>query len=90
MGATNRNEQGVLMYNQCFYLSLARAYLSGMNVCVCVCEYECVCVCVCDCVRVCVCDCVRVWCVRVCFTSRSLEPTFLVYTRVCVCVIACV
>ena len=27
VGATNRNEQGELMYNQCFYLSLARAFL---------------------------------------------------------------
>ena len=29
VGATNINEQGTLMYNQCFYLSLARAYLSA-------------------------------------------------------------
>ena len=27
MGATNRNERGEQMYNQCFYLSLARAFL---------------------------------------------------------------
>ena len=27
MGATNKNERGELMYNQCFYLSLARAFL---------------------------------------------------------------
>jgi len=27
MGATNRNESGTIMYNQCFYLSLARAFL---------------------------------------------------------------
>eukprot|EP00747_Dinoflagellata_sp_TGD_P208243 gnl/TRDRNA2_/TRDRNA2_81757_c0_seq2.p1 gnl/TRDRNA2_/TRDRNA2_81757_c0~~gnl/TRDRNA2_/TRDRNA2_81757_c0_seq2.p1 ORF type:complete len:369 (+),score=77.70 gnl/TRDRNA2_/TRDRNA2_81757_c0_seq2:354-1460(+) len=29
MGAINRNEKGELMYNQCFYLSLARSYLGG-------------------------------------------------------------
>ncbi len=29
VGATNINEQGTLIYNQCFYLSLARAYLSA-------------------------------------------------------------
>ena len=29
MGATNRNESGELMYNQCFYLSLACSYLRG-------------------------------------------------------------
>ena len=27
VGATNKNEQGELMYNQCFYLSLARSFL---------------------------------------------------------------
>jgi len=26
-GSTNRNESGTIMYNQCFYLSLARAFL---------------------------------------------------------------
>lgn len=28
-GATNRNERGQVMYNQCFYLSLARSFLRG-------------------------------------------------------------
>eukprot|EP00658_Telonema_sp_P-2_P052019 TRINITY_DN40143_c0_g1_i1.p1 TRINITY_DN40143_c0_g1~~TRINITY_DN40143_c0_g1_i1.p1 ORF type:complete len:111 (+),score=41.34 TRINITY_DN40143_c0_g1_i1:61-393(+) len=27
VGATNRNEKGELIYNQCFYLSIARSYL---------------------------------------------------------------
>merc|ERR1719443_1101305 len=27
LGATNRNELGEIIYNQCFYLSLARSYL---------------------------------------------------------------
>ena len=29
VGATNRNESGTLLYNQCFYLSLACSYLRG-------------------------------------------------------------
>ena len=29
VGATNRNEAGETMYNQCFYLSLARASRQG-------------------------------------------------------------
>jgi hypothetical protein len=29
LGATNLNERGETMYNQCFYLSLARAYLAA-------------------------------------------------------------
>jgi hypothetical protein len=31
VGATNHNEKGEMMYNQCFYLSLARSYLHGRN-----------------------------------------------------------
>jgi hypothetical protein len=30
-GSTNRNEQGDIIYNQCFYLSLARAYMAPDN-----------------------------------------------------------
>jgi len=31
VGTTNRNEQGEVMRNQCFYLSLARSYLRGRD-----------------------------------------------------------
>lgn len=31
VGSTNHNEQGALMHNQCFYLSLAKSYLRGRD-----------------------------------------------------------